>query len=317
MWWRAPARAVDFEHLIEWCGRCRGRAGIGAGRPGRRGPATRCRPARSWNVRRSWCGPATGWTPRSPAACGSPTAPRRRSTTGMKTMASWLRGHCRLSAAAAFQIVRTGRALEQLPAVAAGFADGAVTAEQVAVIAPVTRPEHLAAPPRRASTSPRSTRCWPRPRPAASTSSCARRCALPGPPGPRRRRTRPHRGPVADAWSSTPTAPGPAGSSSTRSAGRRRRSRWSRSCRPAGRRAMSAPAPSSSVTRSSQLVDNALASGTLPFLRTVKPHVACPDPARRPDRPGHRPGRRPDGLRGAISAARARWLACDGILPGW
>ena len=39
----------------------------------------------------------------------------------------------------------TGRALEQLPAVAAAFADGRVTAEQVAVIAPVTRPENVAA----------------------------------------------------------------------------------------------------------------------------------------------------------------------------
>ena len=56
---------------------------------------------------------------------------------GLKTMQSWLRGHARLSPAAAGQVVRNGRALEQLPAVAAGFADGAVTAEQVAVAAPV------------------------------------------------------------------------------------------------------------------------------------------------------------------------------------
>ncbi len=40
-------------------------------------------------------------------------------------------------------LVRTGRALEHLPAVAAGFADGQVTAEQVAVIAPVAAPENL------------------------------------------------------------------------------------------------------------------------------------------------------------------------------
>src|SRR3954470_623975 len=64
---------------------------------------------------------------------------------GLKTIASWLRGHARLSPAAAGQLVRNGRALEQLPAMAAAFADGAVTAEQVSVVAPVTRPEHLAA----------------------------------------------------------------------------------------------------------------------------------------------------------------------------
>src|SRR4051794_19893172 len=41
---------------------------------------------------------------------------------GLKSMAAWLRGHCRLSPAAAAQLVRNGRALEQLPAVAAGAA---------------------------------------------------------------------------------------------------------------------------------------------------------------------------------------------------
>jgi hypothetical protein len=56
---------------------------------------------------------------------------------GKKSMRSWLRGHVRLSAHAAARIVGNGRALDQLPAVAAAFAAGAVTAEQVAVIAPV------------------------------------------------------------------------------------------------------------------------------------------------------------------------------------
>jgi hypothetical protein len=64
---------------------------------------------------------------------------------GLKTMASWLRGHGRLSPGAAAQLVRSGRALQSLPAVAARFADGAVTAEQVAVIAVVVKPEHVAA----------------------------------------------------------------------------------------------------------------------------------------------------------------------------
>ena len=64
---------------------------------------------------------------------------------GLKTMGSWLRGHGRLTAAAAARLVAPGRALTQLPAVAAAFADGAITAEQVAAIAPVTTPEHRAA----------------------------------------------------------------------------------------------------------------------------------------------------------------------------
>jgi hypothetical protein len=64
---------------------------------------------------------------------------------GLKSMASWLRGHCRLSTAAANQIVRNGRVLQQLPAVAAAWADGVVSAEQVAVIAAVVKPENVAA----------------------------------------------------------------------------------------------------------------------------------------------------------------------------
>ena len=61
-----------------------------------------------------------------------------------------------------------------------------------------------------------------------------------------------------------------------------------------------------------QLADNALAAGNLPILRTVKPHVrrhhrlddlVDPPPARAPPR---------TGFGAQISAARARWLACDG-----
>src|SRR5688572_11909306 len=43
---------------------------------------------------------------------------------GAKTMASWLRGHLRLSPAAAGQVVRNGRTLDHLPAVAAAAAEG-------------------------------------------------------------------------------------------------------------------------------------------------------------------------------------------------
>ncbi|GAB3358955.1 DUF222 domain-containing protein [Modestobacter lapidis] len=63
---------------------------------------------------------------------------------GLKTMASWGRGHLRLSSQAASRLVHSGRVLEQLPAVAAAFAAGEVTAEAVAVIAPVATCERLA-----------------------------------------------------------------------------------------------------------------------------------------------------------------------------
>src|SRR3954463_2141848 len=47
---------------------------------------------------------------------------------GLKTMASWLRGHARPPRAAAGRLIRGGRALEFLPAVAAGCAAGVITA---------------------------------------------------------------------------------------------------------------------------------------------------------------------------------------------
>ncbi|NYJ05735.1 HNH endonuclease signature motif containing protein [Petropleomorpha daqingensis] len=60
---------------------------------------------------------------------------------GQKTAASWLRGHGRLSEPAASKIVRAGRALEQLPAVEELHAAGALTADQVDVIAQFTGPK--------------------------------------------------------------------------------------------------------------------------------------------------------------------------------
>ena len=52
---------------------------------------------------------------------------------GQKTMASWLRGHGHLAPRAAGLLVRNGRALTHLPAVAAGCAAGAITADLSAV----------------------------------------------------------------------------------------------------------------------------------------------------------------------------------------
>ncbi|WP_369406225.1 DUF222 domain-containing protein, partial [Blastococcus aurantiacus] len=55
-----------------------------------------------------------------------------------------LRGHHRLSPGEASRLVRNGRALEQLPSLAAAAAAGAVTAEAVSTIAPVASAENLA-----------------------------------------------------------------------------------------------------------------------------------------------------------------------------
>ncbi|MGY1792652.1 DUF222 domain-containing protein [Geodermatophilus sp. SYSU D00525] len=63
---------------------------------------------------------------------------------GQESMASWLRGHCRLSPAEASRLVRNGRALEHLPALAEAHEAGLVSAEQVAVAARAVTPERLA-----------------------------------------------------------------------------------------------------------------------------------------------------------------------------
>ena len=63
---------------------------------------------------------------------------------GMATAQSWLRGHCRLSGTAASRVVRNGRTMEQLPAVAAGHAAGQITADQVDAIGKITGPRPVA-----------------------------------------------------------------------------------------------------------------------------------------------------------------------------
>src|SRR4051812_18382870 len=64
---------------------------------------------------------------------------------GLKTMASWLRGHGHLTHAEAGRLVRSGRALAHLPVTAAAFAAGELTAGQVAVIAPIAGDDERAA----------------------------------------------------------------------------------------------------------------------------------------------------------------------------
>src|ERR1700712_2169227 len=54
---------------------------------------------------------------------------------GLRSMRSWLIGHVRVAPVEASRIVRSGRALEHFPALAAGFADGTITAAQVNVVA--------------------------------------------------------------------------------------------------------------------------------------------------------------------------------------
>ena len=209
---------------------------------------------------------------------------------------------------------RNGRALEQLPAVAAACADGRVTAEQVAVIAPVARPENVAAAaaagrrPRR-----RSTPRWPRSPPPARTRELAQvvhhYLARLDPDGPEPDPTEDRSLSIAKHADGSVTGRGrPRRGRRGEGAGR---AGVDRAGQPA-RRATSAPAPSSSATPSSSWPTTPSPPAHLPFLRTVKPHVVVTIGIDDLADPHTGPGAAATGFGARISAARARWLACDG-----
>ena len=231
---------------------------------------------------------------------------------GKASMASWLRGHCRLSPAAANQLVRNGRALEHLPAVAAAFADGLITAEQVAVLAPVTRPKHLAAAAAQGVDL------------AAVDAVLAETAA-----------TRQHAqlGQVVHHYLTRLDPDGPEPDPTEgRSLSISRHADGSRTIRGeldavGGEKFetmlesfVQADRPAGDTrTRSQQLADAhvqgadvALASGALPVLRTVKPHVVVTIGIDDLIDPALGPGAGRTGFGAEISAARARLLACDG-----
>ena len=233
---------------------------------------------------------------------------------GLKTMSSWLRGHGRLSSTAAARLVATGRALTQLPAVAAAFCDGAITAEQVTAIAPVTTPEQVAAATGQQIDLAEVDTLLAEV--AASRPYAELRQVVThyldrlDPDGPEPDPTDGRRfamfrhddgrlsfagevdavagDKVAAALEAHVQADRPGGDTRTRS--------------------------QQLADAFVQLVDNQLASGTLPFLREVKPHViAKVDLADLAD-PAVGPATAETGFNTQISAARARWLACDGTI---
>ena len=240
-----------------------------------------------------------------PHACGSAELAEAAEFDGLKTM--------RVLAARARPALarpRPGRSCgpggrwSTLPAVAAAFAAGVVTAEQVARDRAGRRGgERWPRPPRRTSTWPRSTRAL-----AATAATAAAPASWAGWCTTTWRRLDPD-GPEPD-----PTE----GRSLTLRQARRRQPRPCRfdldavggeKVQAALESFVQADRPQGDLrTRAQQLADalvqladNALASGTLPFLRTVKPHVIVIIDARRPGRPGHRPGRGRDRVRRARS----------------
>jgi Domain of unknown function (DUF222) len=231
---------------------------------------------------------------------------------GLKSMASWLRGHLRLSPAAANQILRNGRVLGQLPAVAARCAEGAITAEQVGVVSAVVAPENVAA------AAEQGVDLIEIDRVLAETAAT---------------RQHVHLGRVVHHYLSRLDPDGPEPDpTEMRSLAIARHADGTRTLRgeldPVGgekfetwlESLVQADRPKGDTrTRAQQLgdalvqgADNALASGNLPILRTVKPHVIAMINVEDLADPATGPGAATTGFGATISAARARWLACDG-----
>jgi hypothetical protein len=233
---------------------------------------------------------------------------------GLTSMRSWLRGHLRLSAREAHRLVANGRTLEQLPAVAAAFTAGAVTAEQVAVVAPV------AAVDVQAEAVGQGVDLSQIDRVLADVATTQVHAAL----GTAVQH-------VLDRLDPDGTEPDPTEGRAVSIARHPDGSVTGRfdldavggekvctvlesmlqASRPAG----------DTRTRSQRLADalvqwadNTLADGRLPILRTIRPHVIVTIPLTDLIDPATVPGAGSTGFGAEISAARARMLACEGSI---
>ena len=233
---------------------------------------------------------------------------------GMKTAQSWLRGHCRLAQAAASLVVRNGRALAQLPAVEAAHAAGELTADQVAEIAQILAPAAVALAAAQgvdlaetaailtglATTAPHEDL-----KKAVHTF-----LAMLDPDGPEPDPT----GQRTLTW--TRHADGsitgrfhldPAGAEKVQAAVEAHR----QADRPAGdQRTLGRQQADAWV----QWADNTLAAGTAPLLRGAKPQVAVTVDLTDLLDPATGQAAATTGFGAVLSAARARWIACDADL---
>src|SRR4051812_32316234 len=229
---------------------------------------------------------------------------------GLKTMGSWLRGHHRLSPSAAAQAVRAGRTLEQLPAIAAGCAAGAISAEQVAVIAPVAAPENLA----RRGAGHGSGRGRPELAQVAAEQSYAELRQVvhrylswldqdgpePDPTEGRSLRIVKHADGSITGRFDLDAVGGEKVEAALESI--------VQANRPKGDQRNRAQQQAEALV---QLCDNQLAAGHLPTLRGTKPQVVVTVGVEDLLDPAVNPNAAQTGFGTTLSAARARWMACD------
>ena len=231
---------------------------------------------------------------------------------GMASMRSWLRGHGRLTAAAAGQLVRNGRALEQLPALESAFAAGAVTADQVAVVAPIVKPD------RREAAEAQGIDLAEVDRTLATVAAEQHIDRLSravhhylsrlDPDGPEPDPTDERSLTLSTFSDGTVVIRGQldaVGGEKLKAA----LESIVQADRPKGDLRTRAQQQADGLV---QLADNQLAAGSLPVLRTVKPNVVVTIPAADLLDPAIGPAAATLGFGSLISAAKARAAACDG-----
>ncbi|TFV63100.1 UNVERIFIED_ORG: HNH endonuclease [Bacillus sp. AZ43] len=233
---------------------------------------------------------------------------------GLTSMRSWLRTHARLAPREIGRLLGNGRALEQLPALAAAFAAGQVTADQVAVLAPVGSMEVQAeavgqgidlAEIDTLLTEVAATRPY-----AELGQVVGHFLARLDPDGPELDPTEGRSLSIArhaDGSVSGRFELDPVGGEKLQAA----IESIVQTSRPAGDTRTRAQQQADAFV---QLCDNQLAAGTLPVLRAQKPHVVVTIPIDDLVDPATGPGAARMGFGATISAARARWLACDGTV---
>jgi hypothetical protein len=231
---------------------------------------------------------------------------------GLKTMPSWLRGHARLSPFAAARLVTSGRALEHLPVLAAAFAAGDVTADQVAAVASITRDEHLVAAADEgvdlAEIDAALTSIATSQPHQVLGQAVHRYLAMLDTDGPEPDPTEGRRLVIARHADSSVS-----GRFDLDAVGGEKLQAALESLLQAGRCAGDERTRSQQLADALvQLCDNALAAGNLPVLRGHKPQVIVKIDAEDLTDPAIGPGAGAMGFGATISAARARWLACDG-----
>ncbi|MCZ2815215.1 HNH endonuclease signature motif containing protein [Modestobacter sp. VKM Ac-2984] len=233
---------------------------------------------------------------------------------GLKSMRSWLIGHPRLSQTEASRVVRSGRVLEHFPALAAGFADGQITAAQVNVVAEKIGAGEVARAEEQGIDLAAFDQVWARVATESTHESLAAAVqafddAL-DPDGPEPDPTEGRRLTMVKHADGTVT-----GHFELDAAGGEKAQAAIESIvqadRPKGDERTRAQQNGDAFV---QLCDNQLASGNLPILRTVKPHVVVGIDLDDLVDPATGAGAAEMGFGATISAARARYLACDGSI---